>query len=84
MTMSYDQAVIHLRSQLKQLAAAAAAQCLQDRMERKPVDYPLMEFDSLARELAAPALEALSAITGEPQAWPEPPADDNVTRKSKP
>ena len=78
-----DQAVIRLRIQIKQLASAAATQCLHDRMARQPVDYPLIAFDTLARELAAPALEALGVLAGETQIWPEPPADENVTKKSK-
>jgi hypothetical protein len=71
MTMSYDQAVIHLRSQIKQLSAAAASQCLRDRLERSSLDHPLVELDLIARQLAAPAFEALSVLTGEAQAWPD-------------
>lgn len=81
--MTHDIAVIRLRVQIKQLACAAATQCLRDRMASKSIDYPLMELDTLARQLALPAFDALSAITGEPQAWSDPPADENVTRKSK-
>lgn len=80
--MTHAQAVIRLRAQVKQLACAAAATCLRDRNERNKLDAPLVEFDILARQIAAPALEALSVITGEPQAWPDPPADKSVTRKS--
>jgi hypothetical protein len=81
--VTYDQAVIRLRSQIKQLSAAAASQCLRDRLERSSIDHPLMELDQLAKQLAAPALDALAVIAGEPQAWPDPPADEIVTRKSK-
>jgi hypothetical protein len=78
MTMSYDTAVIRLRSQVKQLAVAAATTCLQDRMEKASIDHPLMELDQLARQFAAPALEALSVITGDPAkaCWPDVPADE--------
>jgi hypothetical protein len=81
--MTYDTAVIRLRSQIKQLSAAAASQCLRDRLERSSIDHPLVELDRLARQLAAPALEALSVIAGEEQIWPDVPADEIVTRKSK-
>jgi hypothetical protein len=81
--MTYDTAVIRLRSQIKQLSAAAASQCLRDRLERSSIDHPLVELARVARQLAAPALEALSVIAGEEQIWPDVPADEIVTRKSK-
>jgi hypothetical protein len=74
--MTYDEAVLRLRGQIKQLSAAAATQCLRDRLERSNVDHPLVELDRLARQLAAPALEALSVIAGEEQIWPDVPADE--------
>ncbi len=74
--LTLDQAVIRLRVQVKQLACAAATQCLRDRMTRKPIDHPLVELDALARQLAAPALEALSVIAGEEQGGPDSPAGE--------
>jgi hypothetical protein len=80
--MTKEQAISRLRSEVKQLACAAAATCLRDRLEGDKPDAPLIAFDVLARQLAAPALYALEVIAGEPQSWPYPPADENVTRKS--
>lgn len=66
--MKQERAIVQLRSQIKQLAAAAASQCLADRAGSRA---PLLAFDELARQLAAPAFEALTVIVGEPQTWPK-------------
>lgn len=81
--MTHEQALRVLRSEVKQLACAAAAQCLRDRMERRKPDAPLIAYDALARQIAAPALEALGVIAGESQVWPDAPAEESDYQHSE-
>lgn len=63
--MTQEQAIRQLRTQIKQLSAAAAEACLKDRPARSrsaAPEHPLQAFDALATRLATPALEALAVI----------------------
>lgn len=66
--MTKDEAVRQIRSQVKQLAAAAATECLTMRRGKKGDEWAMVQFDRMADELAAPALAALEVLRGdEPQ-----------------
>jgi hypothetical protein len=56
-----------LRGEIRQLAAAAATDCLRDRLtlprsRSAKTNSPLIELDTLAEQLAAPALRLIDRL----------------------
>lgn len=64
--MTKTEAIKRIRSEIKQLAAAAASECLTMRRGKSDDSdrHALEEFDTMANSLAAPALAALDALQG--------------------
>ena len=64
--MTKTEAIKRIRSEVKQLAAAAATEQLSMRRGKSPESErrALDEFDRVATNLAAPALQALDVLQG--------------------
>lgn len=64
--MTKTEAIKRIRSEIKQLAAAAATECLTMRRGKSDDSdrHALEEFDQMATNLAAPALAALDTLQG--------------------
>lgn len=64
--MTKTEAIKKIRSEIKQLAAAAATECvtMQHGKGIESESWALDEFDKVATNLAAPALQALEVLQG--------------------
>jgi hypothetical protein len=64
--MTKTEAIKIIRGQIKQLAAAAATECVTMRRGKgiESERWALDEFDKVASNLAAPALQALEVLQG--------------------
>ena len=64
--MTKNEAIRQIRSEIKQLAAAAATEVVTMRRGKgiESEQWALDELDRVARNLAAPALAALDALQG--------------------
>lgn len=64
--MTKTEAIKKIRSEVRQLAAAAATECLTMRRGKSDDSdrHALEEFDRMANSLAAPALQALEVLQG--------------------